>query len=143
MGGKNASLGELIRHLQSDGIQVPPGFATTTAAYRLFLQANGLEQPLQELLGGLDATDLAALQRVGARARALMLAAPLPDPLVLAIREAHQQLIAVSGGDPALPLAVRSSATAEDLPEASFAGQQDTLLGLVGAEALLDAFRQV
>lgn len=142
VGGKNASLGELIRHLQSDGIQVPPGFATTTAAYRLFLQANGLEQPLQELLGGLDATDLAALQRVGARARALMLAAPLPDPLVLAIREAHQQLIAVSGGDPALPLAVRSSATAEDLPEASFAGQQDTLLDVVGDEALLEACRQ-
>ena len=142
VGGKNASLGELIRHLQPAGIRVPPGFATTTAAYRLFLQANGLEPSLQELLGGLDARDLGALRRAGARARALILDAPLPESLVQAIRAAHQQLIAASGGDPALPLAVRSSATAEDLPEASFAGQQDTVLDVVGEAALLAACRR-
>jgi pyruvate,water dikinase len=141
VGGKNASLGELIRHLRPAGVQVPSGFATTTAAYRLFLQANGLDQPLQALLSGLDATDLSALRQAGARARALILGAPLPDPLVVAIRQAYQELLIEAGDDASLPMAVRSSATAEDLPDASFAGQQETVLNVVGEPALLDACR--
>ncbi|MFM8526321.1 MAG: PEP/pyruvate-binding domain-containing protein, partial [Cyanobacteriota bacterium] len=100
VGGKNVSLGELIRHLTPAGVQVPGGFATTTAAYGLFLRAHGLEPPLQEWLGGLDATDFVALRQAGAQARALILGAPLPKPLVLAIRQAHQQLLNEAGGDP-------------------------------------------
>ena len=141
VGGKNASLGELIQHLGAAGVQVPVGFATTTVAYRLFLKANGLEEPLRRLLETLDATDLPALRKAGAQARALMLAAPLPEPLVAAILQAHRELLIPSGSDGPFALAVRSSATAEDLPDASFAGQQETVLNVVGEQALLEACR--
>ena len=135
VGGKNASLGELQRDLAQAGVRVPPGFAITAAAYRLVLEHNRLDQPLRELLQPLDTDDLVALQRAGQTARTWLLEARLPQVLVEAILSAYRRL-----GAP--PVAVRSSATAEDLPEASFAGQQDTLLHVEGETALLDACRR-
>ncbi|MFZ4566858.1 MAG: PEP/pyruvate-binding domain-containing protein, partial [Prochlorococcaceae cyanobacterium] len=116
VGGKSASLGELIRALGPRGVAVPDGFAITAAAYRHLLACAGLEGPLRRLLTDLDVEDLGALQRAGAAARQLVAAAPLPPDLERAILTAALGLGAGS-------LAVRSSATAEDLPEASFAGQ--------------------
>ena len=135
VGGKNASLGEMIRTLAASGVRVPEGFATTAAGYRLFLASNGLEPPLRTILEGLDTADLAALQAAGQAARALLLAAPLPERLQQEIRIAYRAL-----GAPAV--AVRSSATAEDLPDASFAGQQETFLHIEGEAALLEACRR-
>lgn len=135
VGGKNASLGELLRHLRQAGVRVPPGFAITAAAYRLLLEHNGLVEPLRQLLQGLDGDDLAALRRVGATARQWLSQARLPEELAAAIGAAYRQL--GSGA-----VAVRSSATAEDLPEASFAGQQESFLHVEGEEALLAACRR-
>jgi pyruvate, water dikinase len=140
VGGKNASLGELIGSLAAAGVAVPPGFATTALAYRRLLEQSrpaaagglSLRQELEALLQHLDTSDLAALQCAGAAARALVLATPLPAELQIAILEAYRQL---GGG----AVAVRSSATAEDLPEASFAGQQETFLHIEGEQALLAA----
>ena len=140
VGGKNASLGEMIRELGDQGVRVPGGFATTAAAYRHLLRSNGLIGPLQELLGALDADDLAALQHAGKAARHLVLEAALPADLTDAILVAYRQLAAPDGTLPAV--AVRSSATAEDLPDASFAGQQETFLHIEGEEALLAACRR-
>ena len=135
VGGKNASLGEMIKELLVEGVRVPAGFATTAAAYRQVLAANGLETPLRQLLASLDVNDLAQLQAAGKGARQLLLAARLPAELELAILTAYRQL-----GSPAV--AVRSSATAEDLPDASFAGQQETFLNIEGEAALLQACRR-
>jgi pyruvate,water dikinase len=135
VGGKNASLGEMIRALDAEGVRVPRGFATTAAAWHRFLDANGLKPRLQELLRGLDCEDLAALSAVGAAARELLAAAPLPPDLADSIRSAYALL-----GSPAV--AVRSSATAEDLPEASFAGQQESFLNVRGEKQLLAACRR-
>ena len=135
VGGKNASLGEMIRTLGASGVRVPEGFATSAAAYRLFLASNGLEPPLRAILEGLDTADLAALHAAGQAARALLLAAPLPARLEQEIRIAYRAL-----GAPAV--AVRSSATAEDLPNASFAGQQETFLHIEGEADLLEACRR-
>ena len=135
VGGKNASLGELIQALAAAGVNVPSGFATTAAAYRQWIASAGLAEPLQALLTDLDAGDLVALQAAGAAARSLLLAAPLPNDLVAAILEAYRAL-----GAP--PVAVRSSATAEDLPDASFAGQQETFLNVRGEAALIAACRR-
>ena len=139
VGGKNASLGEMIRELGDQGVRVPGGFATTAAAYRHLLRSNGLIGPLQELLGDLDVDDLVALQSAGRAARTLLLAAALPADLAEAIVAAYRQLAAPDGSLPAV--AVRSSATAEDLPDASFAGQQETFLHIEGEAALLEACR--
>ena len=143
MGGKNASLGEMIQQLGPAGVQVPGGFATTAAAYRLFIAANGLRPALAALLGWLDTNDLAALQAAGQGARELLGGAALPPPLAEAIVAAYRDLAAemAAGGVPAA-VAVRSSATAEDLPEASFAGQQETFLHVEGEAALLAACRR-
>jgi pyruvate,water dikinase len=135
VGGKNASLGEMIRALDAEGVRVPGGFATTAAAWHRFVEANVLRPRLQELLSGLDCNDLAALATAGAAARELVGAAALPQELVEAIRTAYAAM-----GAPAV--AVRSSATAEDLPEASFAGQQETFLNVRGEEELLAACRR-
>ncbi|MEB3332897.1 MAG: phosphoenolpyruvate synthase [Synechococcaceae cyanobacterium] len=132
VGGKNASLGEMLRQLSDEGVRVPDGFATTAAAYRLFIEANALREPLEQLLGQLDAADLQALQAAGQAVRERILAASLPVPLREAILAAYRAL-----GAP--PVAVRSSATAEDLPDASFAGQQETFLHIEGEQALLSA----
>ena len=135
VGGKNASLGEMIRELAAAGVRVPGGFATTAAAYRLLLRHNGLEQRLAALLRDLDSEDLSALQAAGSTARRWLLEAAFPPELEASILQAYRRL-----GSPAV--AVRSSATAEDLPEASFAGQQDTFLHVEGEANLLAACRR-
>ncbi len=141
VGGKNASLGEMIRELAEQGVRVPDGFATTADAYRHFIAGNGLGERLHALLDGLDGHDIAALQAAGAAARSLLLSAPLPLDLQEAILQAYRQLGEEQGQrDPAV--AVRSSATAEDLPDASFAGQQETYLNVHGEAALLAACRR-
>ena len=145
VGGKNASLGELLRELGTEGVRVPGGFATTAYAYGAFLDANRLRQPLGRLLAGLDGNDLAALQAAGLAARALVLAARLPKDLEQAILRAYRSLgQASAGGGQAsgVAVAVRSSATAEDLPEASFAGQQETFLNVAGEAEVLAACRR-
>ncbi len=139
VGGKNASLGEMIRQLGPRGVKVPGGFATTASAYRGFISANQLRPQLQSLLTELDANDLDALQVAGQAARQLLLEAPLPEPLAEAILAAYRAMAGPAG--PA-SVAVRSSATAEDLPDASFAGQQETFLNIRGEQALLEACRR-
>lgn len=140
VGGKNASLGEMIRELAGQGVRVPGGFATTAAAYRHLLRSNELRTPLQALLAGLDTEDLGALQAAGKAARSLLLNANLPADLSAAILAAYRELATPDGVLPAV--AVRSSATAEDLPDASFAGQQETFLNIRGEAALLEACRR-
>ncbi|WP_411870386.1 phosphoenolpyruvate synthase [Vulcanococcus limneticus] len=140
VGGKNASLGEMIRELSAEGVRVPGGFATTARAYRHFIASGGLAQRMHTILDGLDGSDIAALQAAGAAARALLLGAPLPADLEQAIVAAYRQLAPTGGGQ--LAVAVRSSATAEDLPDASFAGQQETYLNIHGEAALIAACRR-
>ena len=140
VGGKNASLGEMRRALTPLGIRTPDGFATTADAYREFLRAAGLERVIRDALGHLDVADIDALQAAGSRVRSAMLAADLPSPLVQGVAEAYQRLASQYGSN--CDVAVRSSATAEDLPEASFAGQQETFLNIHGATMLLDAVKR-
>jgi len=140
VGGKNASLGEMIRALAPSGIRVPAGFATTADAYRAFLAHNELDGRLVELLAALD-DGSATLENTGRHIRVLLLAAELQPELDEALRTAYRELGRSADIDePAV--AVRSSATAEDLPQASFAGQQESYLNVVGEEALLDACRK-
>jgi pyruvate, water dikinase len=134
VGGKNASLGEMIGALQGAGIRVPGGFATTAAAYRQFLEANALRAPIAAKLGEL-AADARNLPAVGKAVRAMILAAPFPAELSAAIARGYRDM-----GRPAV--AVRSSATAEDLPEASFAGQLESFLNVRGERALLEACKR-
>ena len=141
VGGKNASLGEMISHLEHAGVRVPHGFATTAAAYRDFLAHEGLDRRINETLAALDVDDVDALARAGAQIRRAVVETPLPAPLTQAIGAAYERLAGESGGE--LSLAVRSSATAEDLPDASFAGQQETFLNIHGLENVLDAVKQV
>ena len=141
VGGKNASLGEMIRELTAEGVRVPGGFATTAFAYRRFIANSQLGDRLHQLLGDLDITNLEALRAAGAAARALVLASPLPAELEAAILAAYHQLGA-SAGQAAPAVAVRSSATAEDLPDASFAGQQETFLNVSGDANLIAACRR-
>ena len=140
VGGKNASLGEMVRELGSAGICVPNGFAITADAYRHFLAEAGLDLQIPKLLKGLDPQNWDDLRKQGAEIRHAILAAPLPADLEQTIIDAYQAL----GHDRVTPLdvAVRSSATAEDLPDASFAGQQETYLNVQGPTALLDACRR-
>jgi pyruvate,water dikinase len=140
VGGKNASLGEMRRALTPLGIRTPNGFATTADAYREFRRAAGLERVIAEALGPLDVADIEHLQMAGSRVRSFILSADLPAPLVQGVTEAYQKLEAQHGTN--CDVAVRSSATAEDLPEASFAGQQETFLNIHGAAMLLDAVRR-
>ncbi|MGC8712008.1 MAG: phosphoenolpyruvate synthase [Leptodesmis sp.] len=138
VGGKNASLGEMIRQLSSQGVNVPNGFATSAYAYRHFIESAGLEAKLRELFAELDVDDVRSLQKVGRQARSLMLQTPFPPDLQDAIADAYHQLCKQYGG-PETDVAVRSSATAEDLPDASFAGQQETYLNVCGLQGLLEA----
>lgn len=140
VGGKNASLGEMFNRLRPWGVGVVDGFATTAAAYRAFLASAGLGQRLAEILNGLDPENVAMLQERAARARAAVMEAELPEALVSAVLDAYERLVARLGQEPSL--AVRSSATAEDLPGASFAGQQETYLNVTGRGELLDAVRR-
>ncbi|HSD69764.1 MAG TPA: PEP/pyruvate-binding domain-containing protein, partial [Woeseiaceae bacterium] len=124
VGGKNASLGEMIANLGSLGVRVPGGFATTAAAYRDFLATDGLDSRIDATLAALDVDDVEALATAGASIRQWIRSAQLPKSLTSALRSAWDEM---SGGKD-VAVAVRSSATAEDLPEASFAGQQETFL---------------
>jgi pyruvate,water dikinase len=139
VGGKNASLGEMIAHLAARGIRVPGGFATTAAAFREFLQGAGLAKRIEARLAALEADDVAALARCGAEIRQWIAAAPLPPALESAVAAEYRALMR----DGEVPVAVRSSATAEDLPDASFAGQQETFLNVVGLDNVLAAMKQV
>ncbi len=141
VGGKNASLGELVRDLRPRGIGVPDGFALTAAAYHHVLDEAGLRPALTAALAGLDIEDLGALQKAGRAARAAIGAAALPPDVLDELAAAYDRLCA-DAGHPDIDVAVRSSATAEDLPEASFAGQQETYLGVVGHAALAEAVRK-
>jgi pyruvate,water dikinase len=140
VGGKNASLGEMIRELAPLGVRVPGGFAITAQAYRHFVQRAGLNELIEDALRTYQRGDMESLQSTGQRIRHAFLAAELPSDLRGAIIEAYQKLIAEEGQT--LDVAVRSSATAEDLPDASFAGQQETYLNVQGEAALLDACRR-
>jgi pyruvate,water dikinase len=138
VGGKNASLGELYQELSGAGVRVPNGFAITADGYRHFLRATGLDRVVATLLEGLEVGNLATLARQGLAIRQAITGAELPADLQQEIVEAYEQL----GNGAALDVAVRSSATAEDLPDASFAGQQETYLNVRGRAALLDACRR-
>ena len=140
VGGKNASLGEMIGHLAAEGIRVPGGFATTAFAFREFIDASQLRPRIEASLAKLDVDDVNALSRTGAEIRGWIVAAPLPRSLEHDIDAAYRQLRADS---PDVSVAVRSSATAEDLPDASFAGQQETLLNINGLNNLLQAMKEV
>jgi pyruvate,water dikinase len=139
VGGKNASLGEMISQLPQ-GVRVPTGFATTAHAFREFLAAGGLTARIQARLDALDTEDVRALAAAGAEIRAWVEAQPFPADLEAAIRAAF---ITLSGGNAQASFAVRSSATAEDLPDASFAGQQETFLNVVGIEQVLHKMKEV
>jgi pyruvate,water dikinase len=138
-GGKNSSLGEMLGSLGGLGVSVPGGYATTVNAYRDFLGQDGLDRRIAGLLQGLDIENLAALTRAGAEIRRSILSTPLPDRLRDEVLAAWHTLAA----DRVDSVAVRSSATAEDLPDASFAGQQATFLNVRGEEALLAAVHEV
>ncbi|MFP4597862.1 MAG: phosphoenolpyruvate synthase [Persicimonas sp.] len=137
VGGKNASLGEMYRQLVPRGVDVPPGFAVTAHAYRHFLEATGLDATISELLEGLDTHNIGDLRYRGQKIRQAIVDADFPEELNAAITEAYERLSAGVGGN--MDVAVRSSATAEDLPESSFAGQQESYLNIQGRTHLLHA----
>src|SRR5690349_23101780 len=141
VGGKNASLGEMTSALAAAGIRVPGGFATTADAFREFLSSNGLEQKIEAELAKLDPADVEALAACGRKIRGWIAAAPFPADCERDIRSFYQKLEEQTSSD--CSFAVRSSATAEDLPEASFAGQQETYLNIRGADNVLEAIRHV
>ncbi|MGI9142878.1 MAG: phosphoenolpyruvate synthase [Fluviibacter sp.] len=141
VGGKNASLGEMISQLSSAGVRVPGGFATTADAYRVFLAHNGLAERINAILDSLDVDDVDALLKAGAEIRRWVVETPFPPQLEKEIAVHYAALIAESG--PEASFAVRSSATAEDLPDASFAGQQESFLNIVGLDNILHAIKEV
>ncbi|MDC7702021.1 phosphoenolpyruvate synthase [Vogesella indigofera] len=142
VGGKNASLGEMISQLANSGVRVPGGFATTADAYRDFLQHNGLADRINQALGKLDIDDVTELARVGKEIRQWIIDTPFPAKLDEDIKTAWDKMVADAGGAD-ISVAVRSSATAEDLPDASFAGQQETFLNIRGLDNVKDAMKHV
>ena len=140
VGGKNASLGEMISNLAGAGVSVPGGFATTAQAYRDFLELSGLNAQIHAALDALDVDDVNALAKTGAQIRQWIMEAEFPEKLNEEIRTAFA---ALSAGNPDVAVAVRSSATAEDLPDASFAGQQETFLNIRGVENVIRAAKEV
>lgn len=140
VGGKNASLGEMISQLSQAGVSVPDGFATTADAYRDFLEQSGLNQRIADTLKGLDIDDVKTLAETGKRIRQWIVETPFPAQLNEAITSAFADMTA---DNPSLACAVRSSATAEDLPDASFAGQQETFLNISGIDNILIAIKEV
>lgn len=141
VGGKNASLGEMISQLHNEGIRVPGGFATTADAYKRFLQQNNLKDKIDKLLKELDVDDVIALAKAGRQIQSWVLETPFPDDLSKDIETAYTKMLEMYGSD--ITVAVRSSATAEDLPDASFAGQQDTHLNIHGINEVKLAIKQV
>lgn len=142
VGGKNSSLGEMIGHLSQLGVSVPGGFATSADAFAEFIAFNNLTQRIYDRLDGLDINDVGALMAVGREIRRWVMDAPLQPELDKAIREAYGQLCRQNGADQ-ISVAVRSSATAEDLPDASFAGQQETFLNVVGVDEVVAKVKEV
>ena len=140
VGGKNASLGEMISNLANAGVSVPGGFATTAQAYRDFLEQSGLNDRIHAALDALDVDNVSALTKTGAEIRQWVMDAPFPEQLDAAIRSAFAELAGSNGN---LAVAVRSSATAEDLPDASFAGQQETFLNIRGVDNVIRAVKEV
>jgi len=140
VGGKNASLGEMISQLAVSGVSVPGGFATTAHAFRQFLKQGGLAQRIQARLATLDTEDVRALAEAGAQIRQWIVDTPFPDDLRDAVSAEFARL---TRDNPGASFAVRSSATAEDLPDASFAGQQETFLNVVGVEQVLHKMKEV
>ena len=140
VGGKNSSLGEMISHLANAGVSVPGGFATTAAAYREFLEQSGLNAKINAELAALNVDDVVALAETGAKIRQWIVDTPLTADLEKEVRDAFATL---SNGNPDIAVAVRSSATAEDLPDASFAGQQETFLNIRGIDNVLIAIKEV
>ncbi|UQV23904.1 phosphoenolpyruvate synthase [Vibrio sp. J383] len=140
VGGKNASLGEMVSNLANAGVSVPNGFATTSYAFNNFLDYKGLDERIHQLLDELDVEDVDALRKTGATIRQWVLDAPFPELLEQDIRDNYRELIE---GNEELSVAVRSSATAEDLPDASFAGQQETFLNVKGIDAVIEATKHV
>lgn len=139
VGGKNASLGEMISHLSGAGVSVPNGFATTSHAYRTFIHSNGLAEQINSLLKELDVADVIQLADIGMKIRQLIMSADFSSEFLSDIQKAFEQLS--EGND--IAVAVRSSATAEDLPDASFAGQQETFLNIKGVDGVLQAIKEV
>lgn len=140
VGGKNASLGEMVSNLANAGVSVPNGFATTSYAFNNFLDYKGLDERIHQLLDELDVEDVDALRKTGATIRQWVLDAPFPESLEQDIRDNYRELIE---DNEELSVAVRSSATAEDLPDASFAGQQETFLNVKGIDAVIEATKHV
>ncbi len=141
VGGKNASLGEMISQLASVGVAVPGGFATTAAAFRDFLEESGLTQRINDELSTLDIEDLSALTTAGSKIRKWIVESPLTPRLQSEIDAAYTELMATQGSG--VSFAIRSSATAEDLPDASFAGQQESYLNIRGLDNVLEAIKHV
>lgn len=141
VGGKNASLGEMIGELAHAGVRVPGGFATTASAFREFLAQDGLDKRVEAALAGLNIDDVNALAKTGAQIRQWIAEQPFPPQFEQELKRAYEQMLKQAGGD--VSVAVRSSATAEDLPEASFAGQQETYLNIHGVDNVLGAVREV
>lgn len=141
VGGKNASLGEMISNLANAGVQVPGGFATTAYAFNQFLEQSGVNERIYQLLDGLDVDDVTALAKAGGQIRQWVIDTPFQPELEQAIRDAYQQLHPDAAQD--VSFAVRSSATAEDMPDASFAGQQETFLNVRGYDAVIVAIKHV
>jgi pyruvate,water dikinase len=141
VGGKNSSLGEMISQLADSGVRVPGGFATTAAAYRDFLAQSGLDTKINAALDALDVEDVNALAICGQQIRSWIMDTPFPTALTVEISAQYQRLVAESSAD--MSFAVRSSATAEDLPDASFAGQQETFLNIHGLDNILHAIKEV
>ncbi|UGA56756.1 phosphoenolpyruvate synthase [Vibrio sp. VB16] len=140
VGGKNASLGEMVSNLAQVGVSVPNGFATTSYAFNQFLDFDGLDERIHSILDLLDVEDVVALREAGEKIRNWVLQAPLPPSLEQDIRHCYAELI---DGDDSMSVAVRSSATAEDLPDASFAGQQETFLNICGIDSVIEATKHV
>ncbi|OZB06518.1 MAG: phosphoenolpyruvate synthase [Idiomarina sp. 34-48-12] len=140
VGGKNASLGEMISHLAGADVDVPNGFATTAEAFNEFLEQSGVNERIHEILDDLDTDDVKALAEAGKKIRQWVIETPFQPELDQAIRAAYEQL---SGGNDEVSFAVRSSATAEDMPDASFAGQQETFLNVRGIDAIMEAIKHV
>ena len=141
VGGKNASLGEMISNLANAGVQVPGGFATTAEAFNEFLEQSGLEAKIHDVLDSLDVDDINALTEAGNNIRQWIIDTPFQPQLEDAIKDAFVTLQGDAGDEASV--AVRSSATAEDMPDASFAGQQETFLNVKGYEAVLVAIKHV
>ena len=142
VGGKNSSLGEMIRELSAAHVSVPGGYATSAAAFAQYLAQDALDQRIAARLHGLNVEDSQSLAAAGAEIRAWIMATPLTAPLEGAIRDAYRKL-SLDNGQQAAAVAVRSSATAEDLPDASFAGQQETFLNVVGADTVVEKVHEV